>query len=251
MNPSSKNTVTHFELKLTGTGFIDDLRIVDQVYRCRLTALSGAKEAPQELSIDCTLPEKTGRYFDALRQHFIDGNQPISFTLDELTLVKSANTSFLQGRLTEASKIAPQQLQYCQSVPYLDLHLKGCGYANRLRTVTPKRAKSFWAVTASAFYGSQEQIHFTKIDCRVTGSEAKDRIAQIYRLIADDEVARVLFGFRIGDLYLDCFDGKEGPVSVLKGRLLNIDWAKVGGERVIFHNKPKQEVPGYANRKGK
>ncbi len=251
MNLSTQNTVTHYELKLTGTGFIDDLNIVDQAYRCRLTALHGAKEAPQELSIDCTLPDKTGRYFDALRKHFIDGNQPITFTLDDLALVKSADTPVLQGRLTEASRIEPENLQYCRSTPYLDLHLKGCGYANRLRTVTPKRAKPFWAVTASAFFGSQEQIQFTKIDCRVTGGEAKDRIAQIYRLIADDGDGRVLFGFRIGDLYLDHFEGKEGTVSVLKGRLLKIDWAKVGGERVIFQRNRKQEAPGHADRQGR
>ncbi len=122
---------------------------------------------------------------------------------------------------------------------YFDLHTQGIGYLNRVRKVTPKRSKPFWAVDISALHGSADNVEYTRFDCRVSGRKAQEIIELLEQAIKDDK--KVLVGFKIGDIYPDVFvyqsGDKQGQTGVsLKGRLLQITWAKIDGNPV--------ELPG-------
>jgi len=75
---------------------------------------------------------------------------------------------------------------------FFNLHVIGLGYLNRIRRVKPSRSKPFWAV---------------------------------------------IVGFKLGDVYPELFTyksgKKQGQTGVsLKGRLLQITWAKIDGQPV-------------------
>ena len=118
---------------------------------------------------------------------------------------------------------------------YFDLHASGVGYLNRVRLVEPKRGQPFLAVDISALHGGIDDVEYTRFDCRVSGSEAKDAIMALKDAIEDKDT-KVLVGFKVGDLYTETFTYKSGKKAgqmgvSLKARLLRIHWAKVNGER--------------------
>jgi len=126
---------------------------------------------------------------------------------------------------------------------YFDLHSTGVGYLNRVRLVEPERGNPFLAVDISALHGSIDNVEYTRFDCRVSGSAAKDAIMALKEAI-EDKNTKVLVGFKLGDLYAESFTYKRGEKAgqtgiSLKTRLLQIHWAKVNGE--------KYPLPGETN----
>lgn len=122
-----------------------------------------------------------------------------------------------------------------QTKVYFDLHTTGIGYLNRARSV-PVKKSSFYAVDISALRGSNEDVEYTRFDCRVSGEEA-ERLVKEYMPSINDENQHVLVGFKIGDIYPETFvygkGKKAGETGVsLKGRLLFIEWIKVDGRMV-------------------
>ena len=121
------------------------------------------------------------------------------------------------------------------AVKYFDLHASGIGYLSRIRTVTPKKGDPFLACTVSAIHGSSDDVEYTKFDCRVSGKLAQDAV----RLLTEDVKAekKVLIAFKIGDFYPESFVFENGERKgetgiVIKGRLLQITFAKVDGDIV-------------------
>jgi hypothetical protein len=117
---------------------------------------------------------------------------------------------------------------------YFDLHVTGIGYLGRAREVPVRRGEPFLAVEINALHGAADQVEYTRFDCRVAGAEAQELI-QAYRSTINDRDAKVLAGFRLGDLYPDVFTyragEKAGQTGVSpKARLLKIQWLKVDGE---------------------
>ena len=120
---------------------------------------------------------------------------------------------------------------------FFDLHVEGVGYLNRVRTVQPKKGQEFLACTISAMRGAAGQVEYTKFDCRVSGTQAKE----IVRLLEPDVAAKkaVIVGFKLGDIYPEVFTYEKGErkgqqgVSV-KGRLLKVKFAKVDGQAVTL-----------------
>lgn len=123
-----------------------------------------------------------------------------------------------------------------QNTPkYFDLHSTGVGYLNRVRLVTPDRGKPFLAADISALHGSIDNVEYTRFDCRVSGSAAKDAIMAL-KDKANDEQNKVLIGFKLGDLYAESFTYKRGKRAgqigiSLKAHLLQVHWAKVNGQK--------------------
>ena len=118
---------------------------------------------------------------------------------------------------------------------FFDLHVEGVGYLNRVRTVRPKKGKEFLACTVSAMRGAAGQVEYTKFDCRVSGTVAKE----VVQLLEPDVAAKksVIVGFKLGDIYPEVFTYEKGErkgqqgVSI-KARLLKVKFAKVEGQAV-------------------
>jgi hypothetical protein len=126
---------------------------------------------------------------------------------------------------------------------YFDLHTTGIGYLNRIREVEVRKGKPFICVTVAALHGSSDDVEYSYIDCKVSGSEAERLV-----LLHSPEVSagkKVLVAFRIGDIWADAFTYTKGekqgkPGASLKGRLLFISWVKVDGE-TVYQAKPRDE----------
>lgn len=84
---------------------------------------------------------------------------------------------------------------------YFDLHIHGIGYVNRIREVNVKRGENFWACDISALHGAEDDVQYTRFDCRVSGSEAGKLIKRMHK--ACQEEKKILIGFKLGDLYAD------------------------------------------------
>lgn len=127
---------------------------------------------------------------------------------------------------------------------YFDLHIHGIGYVNRIREVSVKRGENFWACDISALHGAEDDVQYTRFDCRVSGSEAGKLIKRMHK--ACQEEKKILIGFKLGDLYTDTFTyesgTKQGETGVsLKARLLFVYWIKVDGVSV-YTAPPKVEM---------
>jgi hypothetical protein len=128
---------------------------------------------------------------------------------------------------------------------YFDLHSTGVGYLNRVRLVKPERGNPFLAVDISALHGSIDNVEYTRFDCRVSGSAAKDAIMALKDVIEDKDT-KVLVGFKLGDLYAEPFTYKRGQKAgqtgiSLKARLLQVHWAKVNGEKYALPNETTKD----------
>jgi len=131
---------------------------------------------------------------------------------------------------------------------YFDLITRGIGYANRLRRVTPDKAKGqkfkpFDAISVSALVGEGDDVKYVNYDLNIRGEQAKKALEVLkpYLLDADGQPLKnnkVLIGFSIGDAMPDVYfkkdneSGKDEPRVSMKGRLLKITSAKVNGEKI-------------------
>lgn len=126
---------------------------------------------------------------------------------------------------------------------YFDLHTRGIGYVNRLRTVTPKKGSPFMACTIAALHGSTDEPEYTYIDVRVYNEEAKNLLEQCENALAQKQ--KVLIAFNIGDIYPDIFTYQSGPKKdqqgcTIKGRLIKITQLKINGHE-FYRAGPNSE----------
>jgi hypothetical protein len=131
--------------------------------------------------------------------------------------------------MTTTSNTSPEKKAY------FDLHITGLGYLNRIREVQPKKGDSFWACDISALNGASDKVTYVRFDTRISGADALHLIKKC--IPAVEAEAKVLIGFRLGDLWTDIFTYSKGknagnPGVSLKARLLYISWIKIDGKRV-------------------
>jgi len=124
-----------------------------------------------------------------------------------------------------------------QEVKYFDLTTEGVGYLNRVRIVTPKKATHYLACTIKALCGPADDVEYRECDLIVVGSQARLVVEQLEPAVAAQK--RVIVGFRFGDAAPNAYDVKsrDNPDVVeqrlcIKGRLLQITFAKIDGEMV-------------------
>ncbi len=118
---------------------------------------------------------------------------------------------------------------------FFNLHVDGVGYLNRVSTIKPKKGQEFLACTVAALRGSDNDVSYTKFDCRVSGADAQAIVQRLEGDVTADKT--VIIGFRIADIYPELFtfekgDKKGQPGVSIKGRLLRIKFAKVNGEPI-------------------
>jgi len=137
---------------------------------------------------------------------------------------------------------------------YFDLHTAGIGYLNRVREVPVRKGEPFLAVDIAAIHGAPDDIQTVRFDCRISGAEAKEVIAQLKEAIENKR--KVLVGFKLGDLYVDTFvyerGEKAGQTGIsLKARLLKLNWVKVDGKPFPLpsaqDDEQEQPLPQAAN----
>ncbi|EKT1260958.1 DUF3577 domain-containing protein [Salmonella enterica] len=122
---------------------------------------------------------------------------------------------------------------------YFDLHTRGIGYVNRLRTVTPKKGNPFLACTIAALRGTTDQPEYTYIDVRVYNEKAVELLESCQDALSKKQ--RVLIAFNIGDIYPECFTYDKGEKKGqcgcgIKGRLIKITMIKIDGHEVYREN---------------
>ncbi|EIZ8585541.1 DUF3577 domain-containing protein [Salmonella enterica subsp. enterica] len=122
---------------------------------------------------------------------------------------------------------------------YFDLHTRGIGYVNRLRTVTPKKGNPFLACTIAALRGTTDQPEYTYIDVRVYNEKAVELLESCQDALSKKQ--RVLIAFNIGDIYPKCFTYDKGEKKGqcgcgIKGRLIKITMIKIDGHEVYREN---------------
>ncbi|HGY89781.1 MAG TPA: DUF3577 domain-containing protein [Planctomycetes bacterium] len=127
---------------------------------------------------------------------------------------------------------------------FFNLHIDGIGYFERAREVTPKRGEPFMAVAVNALHGAADAVQRVRFDCTVRGQEA-ERLVREHMDAINDRDAKVLVGFRLGDLYAETFTYEKGDRAgetgvSLKARLLRVEWLKIDGETV--YQRPRQEA---------
>jgi hypothetical protein len=133
---------------------------------------------------------------------------------------------------------------------FFDLHTRGIGYLNRVRMVTTKgkggrRGDSFLACAVNALHGDSEDPNTSLFDCRVSGKEAQDIVQALLPEVTANK--KVIIAFCIGDTYAHTYErkvkvrdannqwketGETETTALIKGRLLQITYAKVDGEVV-------------------
>lgn len=124
-----------------------------------------------------------------------------------------------------------------QEIKYFDLTTEGVGYLNRIRVVSPKKATPYLACTIKALCGPSNEVEYRECDLIVVGSQAKVVVEQLHTAVVDKK--KVMVGFRFGDATPNTYDAKsrDNPEIIvqhlcIKGRLLQITWAKVDGQLV-------------------
>ena len=120
-----------------------------------------------------------------------------------------------------------------QNTKFFDLHVEGLGYLNRVRLVSPRKGEPFLACQIEALRGDADDIEKTKFDLRVSGEAAKLAVSALESAVMVDKKP-VLVGFKLSDIYAESYVAEKGEragetIVVIKGRLLQVKWAKVGG----------------------
>lgn len=133
-----------------------------------------------------------------------------------------------------------------QAVKYFDLHTSGIGYLNRIREVPVRRGSAFMACDIAALHGAENDVQYTRFDCKVAGDEAERLVRRNWEAVTAGK--KVLVAFRIGDLWIDPFLYDKGdkagqPGASLKGRLLYFAWIKVDGELVYKADAKPPSTP--------
>ncbi len=127
---------------------------------------------------------------------------------------------------------------------YFNLHISGTGYVNCVREVPVKNGNNFFACYINALHGKDDDIQYTRFDCRVMGSEAEACLKKLIK--ADTEKRKILIGFKLGNLRPELFihekGTKKGETAVsLKANLVSVNWVKVDGKTVYTATKPNKE----------
>jgi hypothetical protein len=123
---------------------------------------------------------------------------------------------------------------------YFNLTCNGIGYLNRLRTVNPKKATPYLAVSLSALEGPKNDVNNVYFDLMVSGKQAKDTIEILAKAIEAKQ--KVLVGFSVGSIRPDSYEYNGETKLVIKGRLLKIRWAKVDGEAIAVPQEEDDEA---------
>ncbi|EAS1759755.1 DUF3577 domain-containing protein [Salmonella enterica] len=131
---------------------------------------------------------------------------------------------------------------------YFDLHTRGIGYVNRLRTVTPKKGQPFLACTIAALRGTTDEPEYTYIDVRVYNEKAIELLERCQDAL--NQKQKVLIAFNVGDIYLDHFVYKNGEKkdqhgSGIKGRLIKITMLKIDGHE-FYRENAAEPMPAEA-----
>lgn len=118
---------------------------------------------------------------------------------------------------------------------YFDLHTRGIGYVNRLRTITPKKSNPFMACTIAALHGETSAPEYTYIDVRVYNDKACELLERCQEALGNKQ--KVLIGFTVGDIYPESFTYEKGEKKgqtgcSIKGRLIRISLIKIDGHEV-------------------
>ncbi|WP_176026131.1 DUF3577 domain-containing protein [Robbsia andropogonis] len=134
-----------------------------------------------------------------------------------------------------------------------DLHVTGLGSLFRVREVLPKpgrRGSSFWACNVKAIHGDKNSPVCVPFDVSIVGTRALEVVKRLQHH-ANDRDTHVVIGFKIGDMYPDSYPITKGDrngqlAHVLRGRLLQVRWAKVDGEMVYSEtwDEDKEEFVG-------
>lgn len=117
-----------------------------------------------------------------------------------------------------------------------NLITEGLGYLNRVRNVDVKKGAGYLACTINALMGAADDVEYLSFDCRVVSKQA---IESVMLLRAAVEAKRkVLIGFRVGDGKPDFYEfpdretGQPVQREGIKGRLIQVLWAKIDGVNV-------------------
>ncbi|MCL2897144.1 DUF3577 domain-containing protein [Brenneria tiliae] len=127
---------------------------------------------------------------------------------------------------------------------YFDLHTRGIGYVNRLRTVTPKRGEPFMACTIAALRGTKDSPEYSYIDVRVYNEKAASLLDSCQDAL--NKKQKVLIAFTVGDIYPEVFTYQSGaksgqPGCSIKGRLIKITTIKIDGFEVYRENAEESQ----------
>jgi len=108
-----------------------------------------------------------------------------------------------------------------------------------------RRGESFLACAVNALHGDSEDPSTTLFDCRVSGKDAQDIVQALMPAVQDNK--KVIIGFAIGDIYAHIYErklkvrdannqwketGESETTALIKGRLLQITYAKINGDVV-------------------
>lgn len=123
-----------------------------------------------------------------------------------------------------------------QQAQSFDFIAEGVGYLNRIRTVTPKKAPVYQACTVNVMMGAGDSVEYQSVDCIIVGKVA---LQVVNMLKADvEKKSKVIVGVRVSDLKPDFYEfpdretGEMVQREGLKGRLLQITFAKVDGVKI-------------------
>ncbi len=132
----------------------------------------------------------------------------------------------------------PSNNQNNQDDKYFDLHTRGIGYLNRVRTVNPDKGDSYVSVSIAALHGRSDNPSYSYFDTRVVGGDALEFI-KAHKEAINDRDSKVLVRFKVGDGEATSYEVKSGDNKgnrnhIIKSRLLQITWASINGEVVLI-----------------
>ena len=134
------------------------------------------------------------------------------------------------------------------NVKYNDQHTTGIGYLNRGRTVHPDQGEPYEAVSLTGLGGRVDKPVYTFYDCSRIIGNALDKYLLMKADINNDDV-KVLVRFKVADGKPDSYvikdkqTGEDVRRHVIKCRLLNITWAKIGDHVVEFATDEDDDQP--------
>ncbi len=131
----------------------------------------------------------------------------------------------------------PSNNQNNQDDKYFDLHTRGIGYLNRVRTVNPDKGDSYVSVSIAALHGRSDNPSYSYFDTRVVSGDALEFI-KAHKEVINDRDSKVLVRFKVGDGEATSYEVKSGDNKgsrnhIIKSRLLQITWASINGEVVL------------------
>ncbi|MDR2452363.1 MAG: DUF3577 domain-containing protein [Candidatus Accumulibacter sp.] len=131
---------------------------------------------------------------------------------------------------------------------HFDLHVIGIGYLHRIREVTPEKGNPYLACDVSALNGPKNKVSYVRFDCIVSGKDAQHLVKRC--MPSDKAKAKILIGFKLGDLWTDIYTRTKGdnagkPAVALKARLLFISWIKIDS-KLKYQAEPRPEAGARA-----